>query len=251
MEIKSLISKFISDPQIQQCNTWGKDRNIFDITDSNETAHSNFLAWLLNPRQGHELGDRFVKELIRQAFLAYENSEEQYKNDILGDNIFFQEWDLIEIEKASFGTIFVEREFSLPGIGNIDICLIDYNNELIVFIENKFGSHLSGKDQLNKYNEWLNDKYDDFYKLYIYLDLNDGFDSSKKEYHNWVGINYDWIIKFCALIVDKEVMSDRINNLVKDYYIHLSLSTYHHYVNSLIELELMHRTHLLYRLKNL
>ena len=55
--------------------------NIFKVLklDNYEIRHSNFLAWLLNPEETHNLGYEFIKEE-----LGLEEEQEENKRGIIG-----------------------------------------------------------------------------------------------------------------------------------------------------------------------
>lgn len=74
---KELLQQFLQDKRIkdlQQTITElrkkeNKEFNIFKILklDKYEIRHSNFLAWLLNPKESHNLGDKFFKQFFQVA----------------------------------------------------------------------------------------------------------------------------------------------------------------------------------------
>ena len=65
---RSDYKNFISDPDLERLQVGLNEPNIFDIlrVSSQEIRHSNFLAWLLNPKGSHGLGSYFLKRILRE-----------------------------------------------------------------------------------------------------------------------------------------------------------------------------------------
>jgi hypothetical protein len=63
MELKENLEKIKK--QLHEINL-NRPLNIFDISliSAREISHSAFLAWLLNPKENHKLGDLFLKEIF-------------------------------------------------------------------------------------------------------------------------------------------------------------------------------------------
>jgi PD-(D/E)XK nuclease superfamily len=222
------VRQFVSDTRVQYCSRLGESQNIFDIIGMNENGHSNFLAWLLNPNESHGLGDSFFHELLRQVLAAYEDSDGMYR-EAFQLNEFFQEWDIASVEEASFqNSLFVEREFNAGDSGRIDLLLIDHYHELVVVIENKFGSS-EHSGQLNRYYQFLNgDRFEGYDLTFVYLDpdANEKFESGDAKFKHWVGLDYEWIENFCERVVDRDILPEKANYLVKDYLQYLTAEEY-------------------------
>ena len=91
--------------------------------DDKEEFHSNFLAWLLSPKESHGLGSYFLQALLRS----------------LG-------WRRV-IAAAAVGSTTVTREhgISLPeGTGRLDIRIVNEDAKFVCAIENKVWSPESG-----------------------------------------------------------------------------------------------------------
>jgi len=95
-----------------------------------ERNHSNFLGFLLNPRESHGLGDRFLKRFL-QASLDYPPKVQP---------ITPIEIDLLDLSEAE---ILFEHD-------NIDLLIRDDQNDISVIVENKVDS-TQHSDQLAKY----------------------------------------------------------------------------------------------------
>lgn len=119
------------------------DPNIFRVVPSltrAEGAHSAFVAWLLNPKQWHGLGDRFAREMLGACIKS-----------IRGVKPF--PWPARSLEIVS-----VDREFD-TGMGRIDVLLrarID-GRVVVLGLENKIESP-EGPGQLKRYGDALADR---------------------------------------------------------------------------------------------
>ena len=111
--------------------------NIFEVLKIHrrEIRHSNFLGWLFDPNGSHNLGDIFLKELIKLL-----NKGEKYQINVL--------------DKSLNNTI-VFRESK----GNIDVLIINETLGFSICIENKIGARFS-KTQLEKYYKYVHRNYD-------------------------------------------------------------------------------------------
>lgn len=125
--------------------------NIFEALGAvrHELRHSDFLGFLLDPRQNHGLGDDFVR-LFLQKILA---SAESHQNPI--SLVDLDVWDLNEIE--------VFREWQ-----NIDILLVENALKLAIIIENKIGSS-EHSNQLQRYRQIAAQRYPDWKLISIFL----------------------------------------------------------------------------------
>ena len=132
MITKEDLDDFAKSPDLSHLEELLNEPNIFNILklETNELAHSNFLAWLLDPKGSHKLGDLFLKEFLKKVIPNLGN-----------------------FEQLSFSDARIEREKN-----NIDILITDDSNNLLVVIENKIYSQETG-DQLNRYEAHAQKEY--------------------------------------------------------------------------------------------
>jgi hypothetical protein len=139
--------------------------NIFEAVGviRQELRHSDFLAFLLDPRQNHRLGDAFVQRLLQKVLIATRHLAPPLSP------VHLDSWDLSRLT--------VRREWQ-----NIDILLVDPVNRLVVVVENKIdsGEH-SG--QLGRYLRVVHNEYPvaDWRHLAVYL-TPDGAEPSEPGY---------------------------------------------------------------------
>jgi hypothetical protein len=218
------IENFLLDKEVRLCMDWGKERNPFTIIEPGEVQHSRILAWLLNPREGHLQGDYFIKALIRAVLETYKDDE---NISVLENNAFFEEWNVFDIEQASFSNAVVWPEFQISESQagkRVDITMFDGVNELAIFIENKFGSpegkDQKGKDQTKEYFKGLEKllESEDPYRLYIFLDYYE----NKAMSDNWISLNYDWLQNALKQLIDRDAIPAGVEYVLKGYYEYLS-----------------------------
>ena len=125
-----------------------------------ELRHSDFLAFLLDPRQPHGLGDRFLKRFLQRA---------------LGDSSQAAPITPVEIELLALDHMVPFRERQ-----NIDVLLLDEERRIAVIIENKVGS-AEHSGQLDRYKETIHRQYPGWRVIPIFL-TPDGASPSNDTY---------------------------------------------------------------------
>jgi hypothetical protein len=125
--------------------------NIFDAIGvaRQELRHSDFLAFLLDPRQTHGLGDSFLKRFLQHALIQ---SHEESRP--IGP---------IDLDVWSLDRTAITREWR-----SIDLLLTDEPHRLAVIIENKIGS-VEHSDQLGRYLRIVREAYPGWKVLPLYL----------------------------------------------------------------------------------
>lgn len=160
-----------------------KDYNIFNCIGMNhyEIKHSNFLAWLFNPKGEHGLGIKFLN-----CFLA---------------KVYHGKF-LMREENTT-----VTREEN-----DIDILIVDKYNKKVCVIENKVYAK-EGKGQLEKYWVYVNEKYTGYDKRFIYMSLN-GEEPSFPEYRN---ITYKEVEQTIEECLSEDISLEKTKILLTDY----------------------------------
>jgi len=118
--------------------------NIFEILKikNMEIRHSNFLGWLLDPEESHNLKNEFLKGFVQEGI--NKNKYTEITVDI----------DLIDSVK-------IEREYK-------DIDLLIESHNVVFCIENKIFSN-EHSDQLKKYKKIIQKEFPNKEKVFIYL----------------------------------------------------------------------------------
>ena len=105
MNRRDILEKFITDPDLEQLEGYLAEFNAFDVLKlaPQEIRHSNFLAWLLDPRQNHALGDYFLKRFLSSTLSSARKSEASAITPIdidiwdLSESLVAREWNKIDI----------------------------------------------------------------------------------------------------------------------------------------------------------
>jgi hypothetical protein len=174
---------FIDDNDYQSLRKKFEEPNIFFILNnaSYEIRHSNFLSWLLDPNQNHRQSDYFLGKLI---------SDLGYKN------LFSSE------------TVKVERETE-----HIDLIIYDEHN--ILAIENKTRTRDSD-GQLARYRKFINSKFPDHKKHFVYWTLNGEDPTDIEERVYWQQYSHQNFLKILIDACDK-IKDLRTKTLIQDY----------------------------------
>ena len=116
-----------------------------------ELSHSNFLAFLLDPRRNHGLGDAFLTSFLSTVFASTRRGP----------------WSTpvpdVDPRRATFPEVSVQREYR-----NIDLLVRDDTRQMAVIIENKIWSGLQDK-QLERYYAIVKNTFQYPYTLGVYL----------------------------------------------------------------------------------
>ena len=152
VDLKALVENFpVDNRDLERLEALLDRFNIFEATGfiRQERRHSDFLAFLLDPKGNHGLGDAFVKSLLQRVLLTAGNVPISVTPEEL------EQWDLNRME--------VRREWQY-----VDILLLDGDHKLAVIIENKIdsGEH-SG--QLQRYLEVVGQHYRGWRIIAVYL----------------------------------------------------------------------------------
>ena len=150
--LEEALQALILDRDLERLEDLLAEFNLFDVLGiaRQETQHSAFLAWLLDPRGSHGLRDYFLRGFLTQA------AAEARGNGILAlTPLDVDSWKLRDIKVAT------ERH-------NIDILLIDENDGFVCLIENKIGSG-EHSNQLNRYLTTVEREYEGLTTLPIFL----------------------------------------------------------------------------------
>ncbi len=192
-ELEVAYMNFISDNDVSKLELILDKPNIFHALKiiQQEIRHSNFLAWLLNPKENHGLGELFLKRFLREVLVS---------NKV---NI-----SLIEIEEMNLDIAEIKREFL-----NIDI-LVEIEN-LVIIIENKIRSK-EHSNQLNRYFEEVTNHYGrEPVIAFVYLTVSGEAPSND----SYIPLSYEKIERIISdiLSVYYERLNPSILMYLKDY----------------------------------
>lgn len=151
--------------------------NIFNVLgiQYREIRHSNFLGWLFDPNESHQLDDIFLKDLFKLM-------------DKVG---VFQDNELVSYLLKDLSKTQVYRE----SVHNIDILIVNESLGFVICIENKIYADFSDH-QLEKYYNYVEENYQLCNRYY--LTLTPFRNENHKNYtagENYTNISYGDIVE--------------------------------------------------------
>lgn len=182
------ISQLENDAEFHELVEKTKRLNVFEVLGITKTEirHSNFLAWLLDPKEVHGLGDRFLR-----AFAAKVGEKEKLPAD-MSDCIVRREWMHIDL---------------------LAICL---TAKYLLCIENKVFSGEHG-DQLKNYRDCLLKEYEGFTMSFVFLSPEGLLPKKVEDQPHWQPISYSDVLEAIESARRGEVLSEEVNMLLDHY----------------------------------
>ena len=159
--------------------------NLFEVLGITEmeTRHSAFLAWLLDPKGSHGLGDYFLRAfLARCASLAHTNEIHTFTP--------------IDVDRWTLADTVVERERH-----HIDILLVNRADGFVCAIENKVksGEH---SNQLTRYRNSVAQYYGDLRPMHVFLTVEGRPPEKGADDSHYVPLSYSVVAKLIERAID-------------------------------------------------
>lgn len=197
-QVKELEDLIFNNKELEKLESIIDKFNIFSSLGiiNQEIRHSNFLAWLLDPNETHNVSDYFITSFLKLA--TYNNANQN------------PELSLIDIDTLDLSKIQVFREWN-----NIDVLLVDDEQKLVCVIENKVDSK-EHSNQLLKYRKVVESNYPDYRKLYVYLTVQGEEPESEKIY---IPISYNEVSILIENLLERKgtQLNDEIIVFIKHY----------------------------------
>ena len=197
-QVKELEGFIFNNKELEKLESIEDKFNIFSSLGiiNQEVRHSNFLAWLLNPNETHNLADYFTTRFLKLA--VYNDSNEN------------PDLNLIDIDTLNLSKINVYREWN-----NIDVLLVDDDQKLVCVIENKIESK-EHSNQLTTYRKVIESNYPDYKKIYIYLTVYGIEPENEKVY---IPISYKEILQLVESLLERKEsqMNDEVSLFIRHY----------------------------------
>lgn len=163
------LQRFDQDPDLAEMERLLAEFNLFRLLGigGSEETHSRVLAWLLNPRENHQLGAAFLKSFLAATIP-------------------------LEMSGADWSAAQVLREWQNAVDGQqgfLDLLILDEGQRFLCAIENKVysGEH-SG--QLTRYRRALENRYPDFTRRYLFLSPWGTLAQDAVERKHWQAVDY-------------------------------------------------------------
>ena len=168
---------------------------------SDEQFHSNLLAWLLDPKGTHGLGDHFL-----QDFLIASRAPRA-----------------ISTVHRPHTTVLRENHIVLDdGRGRLDIRILNENAPFLCAIQNKVRASETG-DQLSWYRSVLEHDYPDHGIHLVFLTPQGGLPNDPKERDHWTPMSYTKVLELVdtTLAAHGNAINDDVAAFLRQYAITL------------------------------
>ena len=147
-----------------------------------EEFHSGVLAWLLDPKQSHGLGDCFVKHFLLLAGVRPAGRS--------------ADWSTTEVIRE-WGNVVDGQS------GYLDILIVNQTERVLCAIENKvFSSEHS--EQLTRYRKALEHDYSTFIRHYVFLTPWGTHPFREEEKGHWTSLTYAVVFDIVQQIVEND-----------------------------------------------
>ena len=166
-----------------------------------EMFHSDMLAWLLNPRGSHGLGDRFL-----QGFLRLFHG---------GPPIVTADRPLTRVSR--------EEHLNYEGeSGRLDILMQNSRANYVCAIENKVWAP-EGENQLAWYRKVLGRDYPNYRVDRVFLTPYGRAPDEDEEHPHWIRISYGQVLQLVEGILDSEsnIENRDVSGLLNQYVVTL------------------------------
>jgi hypothetical protein len=169
--------------------------NIFEAVGMiwQEIKHSNFISFLLNPTEKHQLGDLFLKKVLVKTLIDAENTPA----------------DAVEVAIMNLRDAEVRREWK-----NIDLLIHSPSNRFVCTIENKVNASESN-DQLEKYKNVVETAFPNCTRIFIFL-TKEGSCASQPE---WLTLSYSTVADIIETICNerRSTIGDEVYIVMQHY----------------------------------
>ena len=192
---RQALESFITSADLVELETRFARFNVFEAlcVARRELQHSNFLAFLLDPRESHSLGDLFLRRFLQEVTRAAPEP-----------TISITDLDGLDLTRTE-----VRREYE-----NIDIFLREPTQKITVVIENKVGTK-QHDDQLKRYAEVVTKRFPGHRFIGVYL-TPDGEDPREPLY---ISTSYETVRSLVKELLAREsvLMTPAFRGIFEQY----------------------------------
>lgn len=206
MTLEELVDELYADADVQRMLSLSATAAPLRICYPKEIHVSRFLAWLMDPGEGHGLGDQPLRSLLARAGQS-ERAQALPQNDrrfLSSASIYTQ----------SFSSVVVSTEVDVGMRSKklLDVLIIDPAARLYVAIENKFGAK-EGADQTHDYHKGLHKLFPSYRGVHVYLDSNEAEPQDKA----WLTVGYDWLAEFLKSSEQRESTAPHVREALAQF----------------------------------
>ena len=189
-------------PKLKRLEGLLAEFNLFDMLGiaRSELQHSRVVAWLLDPRGSHGLGDLFLRGFLRGVAKS-------------ADTFGIHAITVSDIDSWNFSQakVFLEHH-------NIDILLIVEGSRIVCLIENKVGSD-EHSDQLSRYLKTVTRTYSNLRPLPVFLTPEGVQPTKERDAKRYVPVGYGLIADLLESIFRSRGtgIEQRVADFLKQY----------------------------------
>lgn len=199
------IDRFLGDARIQMLRDRSRETRPLQICYPTEVPLTRLLAWLMDPTEGHGLGDGPIRALLMQAWRQANNG---FEVPLTIRNFLSPS----RLEAQTFEDCLLYREVPLSDAGKLDLLLAEPRRRWIIAIENKFGA-AEGDTQLKRYRKALEKQYPDWVRVLVFLDVYGQPPSDDA----WFGMDYEWLYNELRTAVESPWLSEGSRKILSEF----------------------------------
>lgn len=204
--LEDQVDDLYADSDVQRMLSLSGTASPLRICYPREVNVSRFLAWLLDPTQGHGLGDLGIRSLLARAGQT-ERAQLLPQNDrrfLSPSNVYTQ----------SFSSMIVTTEVDVGVKAKklLDVLLVDPAARLYIAIENKFGAK-EGKDQTKQYHQGLKRLFPSFRGIHVFLDSQE----AEPKDQAWLPVGYDWLAEYLKSCEQRESTAEHVRHALAQF----------------------------------
>lgn len=206
MTLEHLVDELYADPDVQRMLSLSATAAPLRICYPKEVNISRFLAWLLDPDEGHGLGDQPLRSLLTRAGQSDRALELPHN-----DRRFLSP---ASVHTQSFSSVVVSTEVDV-GLKTkklLDVLVLDPSARLYVAIENKFGAR-EGEGQAKEYRKGLTKLFPNYRGIHVYLDRN----AAEPKDPVWLSVGYDWLAEFLKSSEQRESTAKHVREALAQF----------------------------------
>ncbi|MYM89184.1 hypothetical protein GTP91_18650 [Rugamonas sp. FT82W] len=204
--LEDQVDALYSDINVQRMLAVSAIADPLQICYPKEVNMSRFIAWLLDPSEGHGLSDMAVRAILTTAGQAA-----QAQNLPIANRRFLSAAS-IYTQGFSALILMTEVEVGIKDSKKLDVLAVDPNARLYIAIENKFGAR-EGADQTKSYRQGLEKLFPGFRGVFIYLDSND----RDPDDDQWLPVGYDWLADFLRGCEQSDSVADGVRKTLAQF----------------------------------
>ena len=210
------------DPDVHRLLALGARSSVLRICTPREINVSRLIAWLLDPNEGHGLGDKALRSLLAEAGRS--------ENTVNLDAETRRFLEPANIQNLALSSLIIKTELnvlaklrpagvkrSIAGVPErkrnlLDIVAIDPRLQLCVAIENKFGA-AEGPTQLQRYLAGLAALFPKYTRIHVFLDKRDELPSNEQ----WLGVGYGWLSEFLRSQEQSTLVTEEVKRVLFEF----------------------------------